>query len=725
MPSGTRRLRPGPGVLPLLAALFSAPSPGAGGAQAPQAPPTFPSGVELVTIDVVVLDRDGRPVPGLTRDDFVVKEEGRRRDIVSFEAFDVGAGLEEPETLAPAVVASNEPRGTGRAFAIVLDDLRIAPERVPGARETATRFLERFVREGDLVTVATTSGDAWWSARIPEGREDLMAVLARARGRHVDVPVLDQMTEYEAFWIANHEDSPSVTSLVPGTGVALPSRAGTSGTAEAVPPGSIKERVKQRWQRVNMCVPIYCDSLVRGRAAEIDGARRARVRLTLACVRRALEALAPVRGRKSLLLLSEGFLEDSGSDSRAVAAASREANTAVYFVDVRGLVALPAYGTAADVGPPPDERERTTVAFEEATVESAGAAGLADDTGGFTVRNTNDLSAGVWRIAAESRVFYLLGFYPPEGKTPRQWRNLRVEVKRPGLTVRARRGYTLRSEMASLAPAAAGAQAPSADPVVARTLDSAHSAAGIPLRAIAYILEPRPGDVVHVRVAAELDAAAVVAGAGGALRLEASAQVGMRDSGRLFRKDAAVTIAAAAGEGPAWRAFTREFELPPGVGQVRLVVRDPASGAIGSLLQRLEVPFPGEFRVSTPILTDRAEPAALPGDPPRPALAAHREFPAGGGLYCQYEVFGAARPGGAPPRVYASFELRRSDGETLRKSAPTPIAAGADGRLVRMVGTSLEGLEEGAYELVLEVSDEATGDRLIRHESFVLVRDGR
>jgi VWFA-related protein len=663
-------------------------------------------------------------VPGLTRDDFVVKEEGRRRDIVSFEAFDVGAGLEEPEAVARAVVASNEPRGTGRAFAIVLDDLRIAPERVPGARETATRFLERFVREGDLVTVATTSGDAWWSARIPEGREDLMAVLARARGRHVDVPVLDQMTEYEAFWIANHEDSPSVTPLGPGSGIALPGRASGSGP-ELVPPGSIKERVKQRWQRVNMCQPLYCDSLVRGRAAEIDGARRARVRLTLACMRRALEALAPVRGRKSLLLLSEGFLEDSGSDSRAVAAASREANTAVYFVDVRGLVALPAYGTAGDVGPPPDERERTAVAFEEAIVESAGAAGLADDTGGFTVRNTNDLSAGVWRIAAESRVFYLLGFYPPEGKAPRQWRNLRVEVKQPGLTVRARRGYTLRSEMASLAPAAAGAQAPSADPVVARTLDSAHTATGIPLRAVAYIQEPRPGDVVRVVLAAELDAAAVASGAADAARLEVSAQVGMRDSGRLYRQDAAVTIASAAGEAPVWRAFTREFELPPGVGQVRLVVRDPASGAIGSLLQRLEVPFPGEFRVSTPILTDRAEPAAVPGDPPRPALAAHRVFPAGGGLYCQYEVFGAARPGGEPSRVHAAFELRRSDGETLRKAPPTPIAVGADGRLVRMVGTSLEGLEEGAYELVLEVSDEARGDRLVRHEPFVLVRDGR
>jgi VWFA-related protein len=703
----------------LLLGAFVTAAPGTAWNQAAKAPPTFPSGVELVTVDAVVLDRDGRPVPGLTRDDFVVKEDGKPREIVSFEAFDVAGVLDELDT--PAVVATNEPRGTGRAFAIVLDDLRIAPERVTGAKGAVRRFLERFVRDGDLVTVATTSGDAWWSARIPEGREDLMAVLARARGHHVEVPLLDQMTEYEAFWIARQESSPAVTPLVPGTGVALPGRSGSSGTPELVPPGSIKERVKQRWQRAQMCQPIYCDSLVRARAADLDGARRAQVRTTLACVRRALEALSPVRGRKSLLLLSEGFLEDSRSDARAVAAASREANTAVYFVDVRGLVALPAYGTAADVGPAPDERERTAVAFEEATVESAGAAGFAADTGGFTIRNTNDLSAGVWRIAAESRVFYLLGFYPPEGKAPREWRNLRVEVKRPGLTVRARRGYTLGSQMAS---APAGGGDPAADPVISRTLDSAHAATGIPLRAIAYLEGPRPGDVVHVLVAAEVDATAVAAGAGGAAHLEASVQAGIREGGRVFREDAAVRFAPAAGEGAAWREFTRELDLPPGVAQVRVVVRDPSTGAVGSVLQRLEVPFPGEFRLSTPILTDRVEPGA-PGEPPRPALAAHRVFAPGGGLYCQYEVFGAAAPGRAAPRVDASFELRKADGETVRRAPPTPIVPAADGRLVRTVGTSLDGLQEGDYELVLEVRDEVSGNSLVRHEPFVLARYSR
>jgi VWFA-related protein len=698
----------------------------------PQAPPVaqaplkFPSGVELITVDAVVLDKDDRPVPGLTREDFVVKEDGRPREIVSFEAFSADtAAAEEPE--APAVVASNAPgpRPTGRAFAIVVDDVSLSPDQAAAARASATTFVERFARDTDLVTVATTSGSVWWSARIPEGREDLLAVVKRIQGVHVEVQVPERMTDYEAYWISHHEDSPSSSNLAPGSSVSVNDPTGRTAT-DLVPPGSIKERVKQRWERAGLCMPIYCDSLARARASEIDRGRANRTDIALVSVRRALESLAGVRGRKSLLFISTGFVQDTGSDTRGVAAASREANTAIYFVNARGLVALPGWGSAESSGRPPEATEFAQVGFEETTLESAGAAGLASDTGGFTVRNSNDLSTGAWRVAAESRVFYLLGFYPPEGKAERQWRGLKVEVNKPGLTVRARRGYTIGTQMAQEKPRKAGKpdKGPADDPAVQRALDSARDETAIPLRAITYVQEPRPGDVTHVLLAAEVDASTVVGvGASSTARLEVSAQVTMRDSGRVFRQDAAVTIASAAGQAPAWRTFTREFDLPPGVAQLRLVVRDPAGGTTGSVLQRFEVPFPGELRLSTPILTDRIEKAPAAGQPPLPALAAHREFSVAGGLYCQYEVFGAARPGGNAPQVEAAFEVRRSNGETVLQAPPTPIAVGSDGRLVRTVGTSLEGFQDGSYELVIQVSDRVAGSRLTRQEPFVVARN--
>ena len=94
---------------------------------------------------------------------------------------------------------------------------------------------------------------------------------------------------------------------------------------------------------------------------------------------------------------------------------------------------------------------------------AAGSVGLAEDTGGFAVRNTNDLAAGAARVAEESRTYYLLGYSPPDGKGPRDWRKLKVEVHRPGLEVRARKGYALRT-LAEIAAAAEGKPEPKAEP---------------------------------------------------------------------------------------------------------------------------------------------------------------------------------------------------------------------------------------------------------------------
>jgi VWFA-related protein len=720
----------------LLLAMAMAPlrAPRAASAQGQPKRPTFPSQVELITVDAVVIDASGRPVPGLTRDDFVVKENGRVLEIASFEAF-VLEPAEAPSE--PPVVASNEPlarSGNGRAFAILVDDVRIAPERTKVVRDAVVSFLERSVREGDLVTVRTSSGSLSWAARIPEGIEDLIAVLSRLKGTDVAPQSIDRMTEYEAFQIANREDAPSMS----GGGPTL-STGGTSGRAPAQPTGeapiagtglgATKERVKARWLDALLCTPSNCDSLVRARAMELDAERRNRMRVTLQAVRRELAALALDHGRKALLLLSDGFLEDYGSDLRETAAFSREANTAIYFLDVRGLVAQPGFGSASEVArfTLPDPRDQTGLRVEDATLAAAGAETLAADTGGFSVRNTNDLDAGMERIAKESRVFYLLGFYPPAGKSAREWRKLTVDVNKPGLTVRARRGYTLRAAAEAAPPARKGKRTPGPDPAVAPALDAAHDAPGIPLRAMAYVLDPRPNDTVHVLVAAELDASrlAVETRDGApAARIDVSVVALNRDSGRGFRHDDTVDLALAAGETPGWRALVREFELPAGVTQVRVVVRDATSGALGSVMQRFEVPVPSGLRLSTPIVTDRVERAADAEGRPQPALAVHRVFPPGGGLYVQFEVFGAARDHvQGTPRVTAGLEVWAAGRRLARKVDPTPIAVDTKGRVVRQVGISLEGMEEGPYDLVLDVHDEVGGARLKHREPFTLARE--
>src|SRR5205807_3677489 len=120
--------------------------------------------------------------------------------------------------------------------------------------------------------------------------------------------------------------------------------------------------------------------------------------------------------------------------------------------------------------------------------------GLAEETGGFSVRNTS-LDKGVLRVADESRIFYLLGFYPSDGKKAEQWRKLRVEVKQKGLTVRARRGFTLRN--AAVHPDTEDVHAKKPSETVVRALDSPRDLVDIPVRAMTYVQEPRPKDVTH------------------------------------------------------------------------------------------------------------------------------------------------------------------------------------------------------------------------------------
>lgn len=703
----------------------------AAGSPAPQAPgqvPVFTSEVQLITVDAVVLNKLGRPVAGLTRDEFVVTEDGRPVEIVSFEMFvqDLSPEPYEEEE-APPAVASNEPgeRAVGRAFAVLIDDLGIAPERSEDARRAVTAFLETGVRPGDEVVVGTTSGDAWWSGRIPAGRDDLLAVVARARGKYEDRFSFSQMTEYEAYRIANYEDTPSFEA---GGAPRSASGRATAGP-ESLPSGAggVRERVRKRWENALLCQSTACDPMLRGRAVELDAARRTRTRGTLDAVRRGLEALRPIHGRKSILLVSQGFISDSqDSRQRSVVALSREANTAVYFLDVRGLAAMPGSGTGSAAEAPPGPgtvmesvaADRGAVSFEQSVLEATGSEALAADTGGSSIRNTNDLGAGAGRIASESRIFYLLGFNAPEGKPPQAWRKLQVTTTRPGLEVRARKGYTLAAAAATVKPPKKGAPR-GPDVAVLRAVDSPQDAWGIPMRARGYVLEPGVKGQTRVLVMAEFDAASLLGPGAPPKRLEMSAVVRMRDAPLEYRYDQAVELKPAPGA-TAWRSVAREFGLPPGVAMARVVLRDPTTGSLGSVSSRFEVPAPGVLRLSTPILSDRVEPARSATDTPRPAIAVARTFTKDAGLYCQFEVIGAQKGPDGKPRVSTGLTVWSGDGRLVRESPPSPISAGNDGRAIRLVGIDLAGLPEGSYDLVLDVQDDVGGGRLRQREPFTI-----
>jgi VWFA-related protein len=657
----------------------------------PQATPSFPTEVEVITVDAVVVDDKGRPVLGLTRDEFRVLEDGKPQEIVSFEAYDRGEKPADEEETVPAPIATNA-RGTelrGRAFALLLDDVFTPLQGSAEVRQAAESFLRNSVGPGDEVTIATTSGNAYWTAGLPEGREDLLAVAARFKGR-------DTQGRY-----GTQEYGEMRTKM-----------------------GSVDD-VRNSMLEYKRMTELQAYDIVNGRqegerkiAFEIDHIRKQRMKLTLAAVRRQLDALATVRGRKSLILMSPGFLQDDTPDIRETAAASRRANTAVYFVDVRGLANQEVFSAANKVVGGPsfigltgEEGERNLV--------TAGTQTLAQDTGGFSIRNVNDFGNATARIAAESRNYYLLGIHPAEGKGPRDWRKLTVEVTRPGLKVRARRGYALRDapppEEEGKDKKAAPTTRKTLDTAVAGALDSAHAVSGIPLRAMVYVQEPAAKDTTRVLVAAEFDPQELGRG-GTSAKLGFSVNITHRDTGRAFESNERVEVKLGDGAVAGWRAMAREFMLPPGVSSVRVVVHDPVTGAVGAVTQRIDVPPASVFRVSTPILTNQVDQS---GKRPQAAVAVHRVFRTDGQLFCQFEVLGASR-GPQGPRVASGMELRAEDGTVIRKGELTPIAVDPDGRVVRLIGMGLAGMKEGRYDLVLDVRDQVSGQQIQRSEPFTL-----
>ena len=382
---------------------------------------------------------------------------------------------------------------------------------------------------------------------------------------------------------------------------------------------------------------------------------------------------------------------------------------------------------------PPATGDVGSLQIEETDLVAAGSVSLAEDTGGFAVRDTNDLAAGASRVADESRAYYLLGYSPPEGKGPRDWRKLKVAVERPELKVRARKGYTLRSaaEIAAAAEAKTPAkverskdEAQPAERVrvpvdVARALASAHDPDAIPLRAMAYSFDGRPAGTVRTVLAVEADTSRL-ANLGGDERprvvLSLSLSATHRDTGKTQRIDQRIVVEAGGGKAiEGWLAISREFDLAPGVTQVRIVVRDDFLGSVGALTVRFVVPEAAGLRISTPILTDRLMPVGS-ATAAQPVLLARREFWSSANLYCQFQIFGAGASSVPAEGVEASYELRRTNGAVLREGAQSLITRSADGRLVRLLAFPLDGMAAGDYELVLRVLDKSTGQTQERIE---------
>lgn len=349
--------------------------------------PVFRLSVSLVQLDAVVTDHRGRHVTTLGPGDFEVFQDGRPQPVVAVSYVDTGETWHDTSGLPPLPPEALKPDDSRRVMAIVVDDLRMSFESIYYARRGLQRFVDDGFQPGDQAMLVTTSG-ATGGSELTFSPNVLKATIGRLR--------------YSMWGVR------AASALDPVDGI-----------PNEEPLGAFQEHN-------------FAESAIEG-------------------IERTIDALKPMPGRKSVILVSEGFtVFGFGMDNdfireslqRLVDRANR-AGVVLYALDPRGLAVTgvsPADGVSAA------RASRLSAQRSSALRDSQdGLRYLAGETGGFAVINNNDLAGGMRRIIGDQQGYYLIGYQPEAGTLSEdssgRFRHVKIKVREKGLRVRTRSGF--------------------------------------------------------------------------------------------------------------------------------------------------------------------------------------------------------------------------------------------------------------------------------------------
>ena len=515
-------------------------------AQAPTPQATFRSGVELIRLDVRVLDDQGRPVKDIRADELTVTEDGEPRPIVLFQHVEEPSGtyVDVARRTIASEVSTNRGAPRGHLYVLVFDQHHIAPANEQRARQAAERFLRTRVRPGDRVALYALPGPG---PRIPFTSDVNRAIaeLTTVRGsleRTVMTALAATMEVYEAYEIVrgNQVVWMQVTER-------MRLEAGRGG-------GEFFERLVQEEART-----------VAGRADE--EARRFLVLLS-----ELMRELTGIEGRKTLILVSEGFYADHVSrEIENAAAAAALGYGVIYGLDVnRRADTLTARG-------PQFASEHVEISSR---LQSLGSLTLETD-GLLLIDAGGRLDKVFDQIARESLDYYVVGFLPSEKARRNRgaYRRVKVGIARSSVRVSTRTGYSL--EAASQTPADRR-----------RAVDAALAAPfprqELPIAFTTYVLRGTATGAhrVVMSLAADLPAAGGTNGSADVVFVVRSAR-----DGRVAASGTGVLPlleTPAAGSHARRSTHQLQFDLAPGEYLMRVVVREPG-GLVGSADRRFDV----------------------------------------------------------------------------------------------------------------------------------------
>ena len=506
--------------------------------------PVFRTGVQYVTVDVVVTDKNDKPITDLKKEDFVIVEGGKAQAVADFQFVNVPAvtrtvnlaeAIKAPE---PDVATNIAPSPNSRLFVIVIDDLHLIEQDIVRIKQSLSDLLGAFAPDDEVALVFVSHSDM--SVNFTRNRAALAAVIDQVRGAL-------------GFGLDSLAQQP----------------AGETPSSNALYPSTVPSRFRLAYQKN------VVDTLINV-TRSLAGAQYARRAVFFFSGGTTLEPHDPTDPNYNI---------EYGEDLRAVIGAAQRAGVPVYAIDPRGNLTPDDAVRGHQIV---SERVRAQVR-RNLQIQRNNLSELAINTGGRAVVGASDMKRMMQEVVQENGSFYLLGYYPEPFSADGKFHDISVKVNRPGAIVRARNGY--------VAPSASRATESTAS-VLNTAMSAGVNVSGLPIRVSALPIAAAAKGMmtavtVEVTYPAPMD---------GSRRIDDSLELSLV----ALDPDAKVLLKASrpmkcAGTAPPSGAITflldEALELPSQPLTLRVGIASQALGKAGTAQVALDVPKPSDSKL--------------------------------------------------------------------------------------------------------------------------------
>lgn len=674
-----------------------------------QSPDVVRVNTELVQTAVTVVDRKGKIVTGLTKDQFQLRVDGKSTPINFLEQVLAGTFKEQQLASKPGAKEVKVESGAvyrGRTIVFFIDDLHLQLQSLDRTRKMLLNFIEKEMTARDQVVIATASGQLGFLEQFTSNKEVLTTAASRLMHRPYVVSGYGTgkttMTEYVALTIESRSDD----------------KVGEFYVEECMKQTSLPKKTAALMRSIRETCKTQVTNSARAILMQAGNITRA----TYGSLEFLMQSSARRPGRKLAFFLSDGFLLDVGisaslSDqlTRIIDSAQRS-GVVVYTIDARGLVSGQLDATN-NVPADPNGRLQTLSTKEIAAMQDALHA-LAVDTGGRALRNQNVFDRWVGEVLEETSNYYLLAWRPEsEAQKEKKFRKVEVSIAgRPDLSVRLPKGYIEGSKLASAEVAATDKSKSPTQLTPARilgdTLTDHYSRNEFPVTlALSFINTPANGMVLTS--SAQISSSALLFGDGGKKNASVDlAGVVLNDKQKIVTSfKTKLGVNSSAQENSAEQGsliYNHRVPLGAGIYQVRVAVRDEFSGRVGSAMEWVVVPDVAaqKLTLSSLLLDGKVVATKSGATDPQIQFSVDHRFGRNSHLSFWVFIYNAMRANAAPNLTAQVQVLRNGKPVVTTKEQALAMKGITDTARIPYGGDmTLNNLMAGYYELKITISD--------------------